>query len=85
MMLSMNNIKKNFTVNIAQYLLWLILQPKRSALSLIIFVKFWATLIVKINIKLSLYQQNIPIEINQKLYFFHTIYFYVYGRQALSN
>ena len=79
MMLSMNNIKKNFTVNIAQYLLWLILQPKRSALSLII------KLIVKINIKLSLYQQNIPIEINQKLYFFHTIYFYVYGRQALSN
>ena len=49
MMLSMNNIKKNFTVNIAQYLLWLILQPKRSALSLII------KLIVKINIRLSLY------------------------------
>ena len=52
MMLSMNNIKKNFTVNIAQYLLWLILQPKRSALSLII------KLIVKMNKKLSLYQQN---------------------------
>ena len=47
MMLSMNNIKKNFTVNIAQYLLWLILQPKRSALSSII------KLIVRINIKFS--------------------------------
>ena len=45
MMLSMNNIKKNFTVNITQYLLWLILQPKRSALSSII------KLIVKINVK----------------------------------
>ena len=52
MMLSMNNIKKNFTVNIAQYLLWLILQPKRSALSSII------KLIVRISIKLSSFWQN---------------------------
>lgn len=83
MMLSMNNIKKNFTVNIAQYLLWLILQPKRSALSSII------KLIVKININFSpfLVKQSyrIPIEINQRLYLFIRFIFYVYTRQALSN